>query len=220
MRLQLPKLQNNDEETKGFRDSAGLSENWKDIERVLQYRGLPYISRVIRFEVISRHHNDPIARHFGIDKTRELIGPKYYWPSLKKDVKTYVQECDVCLASKADRHKLYGDLQSLPVLTHWWKDLSINFVTGLPVSTDWKGDSYNSILIIVDQLTKIESYKPVKVTINALQLADVILNVVIQHHGLPDSIITDRGSLFTSKFWSSLCYFFNIKWRLSTAFHS
>ena len=62
-------------------------------------------------------------------------------------------------------------------------------------------------------------YKPVKVNINIPGLAEVIIDVVVRHHGLPNSIITDRGSLFTSKFWSSLCYFFGIKRRLSNAFH-
>ena len=62
-------------------------------------------------------------------------------------------------------------------------------------------------------------YEPVKVTINAPGLAEVILDVVVRHHGLLDSIVIDRGSLFTSKFWSSLCYFFEIKRRPSTAFH-
>ena len=95
----------------------------------------------------------------------------------------------------------------------------MDFVTGLPIFTDWKGDSYNSILIIVNQLTKMVHYKPVKVTIDAPGLEEVMINVVIRHQGLLDFIVTDRGSLFTSKFWSSLCYFFGIKRRLSIAFH-
>ena len=63
-------------------------------------------------------------------------------------------------------------------------------------------------------------YKPVKVTFDAPRLAKVILDVIIRHHGLSDSIITDGDPLFTSKFWSSLCYFLDIKQRLSTAIHS
>ena len=62
-------------------------------------------------------------------------------------------------------------------------------------------------------------YEPVQTTITAPALAEVILNVVVRHHGLPDSIVSDRGSVFTSKFWSSLCYFLSIKRRLSTAFY-
>ena len=95
----------------------------------------------------------------------------------------------------------------------------MDFVTSLPISTNWKGDSYDSILVIVDRLTKMVHYEPVKITIDAPGLAEVIIDVVVRHHGLPDSIVTDRGSLFTSKFWSSLCYFLGIKRRLFTAFH-
>ncbi len=107
----------------------------------------------------------------------------------------------------------------MPILTHRWKDLSIDFVTGLSISADWKGDSYDSILVIVDRLTKMVHYEPVKVTIAAPGLAEVIINVVVRHHGVPESIMTDRGLRFTSKFWSSLCYFLGIKRKLSTAFY-
>ena len=91
---------------------------------------------------------------------------------------------------------------------HW----SINF-------DRLEGDSYNSILIIVDWLTKIVYYKPVKISIDAPGLAEVIINIVVRYNGLPDSIVTNRGSLFTSKFWSSLCYFLDIKRRLSITFY-
>ena len=95
----------------------------------------------------------------------------------------------------------------------------MDFVTGLPISTNWKGDSYDSILVIVDWLMKMVNYEPVKITIDAPGLAEVIIDVVICHHDLLDSIVTHRGSLFTSKFWLLLCYFLGIKRRLSTAFH-
>ena len=95
----------------------------------------------------------------------------------------------------------------------------MDFMTRLPLSADWKGDSYDSILVIVNQLTKMVHYEPVKVTINAPGLVEVIIDVVVWDHGLPDSIVTDRGSFFTSKFWSLLCYFLGVKRRLSTAFY-
>ncbi len=98
------------------------------------------------------------------------------------------------------KHKPYGDLQSLPIPTHRWKDLSIDFVTGLPVSTDWKGETYDLILVIVNRLTKMVHYKPVKVTIDAPGLGEVFIDVVVRHHGLPDFIVTERGSIFISKF--------------------
>ncbi len=75
------------------------------------------------------------------------------------------------------------------------------------------------ILVIIDRLTKMIFYEPVKVTIDAPGLAEVILNVVVRYHGLLDSIMSDRGSVINLKFWSSLCYFLGIKQRLSTTFH-
>lgn len=62
-------------------------------------------------------------------------------------------------------------------------------------------------------------YEPVKITINAPGLPEVIIDVGVRYHGLPDLIVTDRNSLFTSKVWSSLCYFLGIQRRISTAFH-
>ena len=81
-------------------------------------------------ELISRHHNDLLVGYFKVNKTKELIDRKYYWPSLGKNVEFYVKKCDVCLDSKTVRHKLYSDLQFLPVLTHQWKDFLMDFIMG------------------------------------------------------------------------------------------
>ena len=76
----------------------------------------------------------------------------------------------------------------------------MDFVTGLPVSINCKGDSYDSILVIINQFMKMVHYKPVKITLNALELAKVIIDMVVRHHALPDLVVTDRSFLFTSKF--------------------
>ena len=135
MRLRLQELQSEDEQMRKLRAEQPVKD-WQDIEGVLHHQGLPYVPEIIRTELISKHHDDPLAGHFGIKKTRELVARKYYWPTLRHDVDNYVKGCDVCLASKAVRHKPYGDLQSLLVPTHCWKDLLMDFVTGLPISTD------------------------------------------------------------------------------------
>ncbi len=98
--------------------SKGLSESWEDIKQVLYYQGHLYVPKVIRSELISRHHDDPLVGHFGIEKTCELIAKKYYQPTLRRDVKAFVKGCDVFLASKAVCHKPYGDLQLLFVPTY------------------------------------------------------------------------------------------------------
>ncbi len=158
---------------------------------VLCHRVRLFVPEIIKTKLISRHYDDPLAGDFGINKIRELIAWKYYWPTFRRNVQTYVTGCNVCLASKSMMHKPYNDLQSLPVPTHQWKDLSIDFVTGLSVSSNWKGETYESILVIIDRLTKIIYYKPVKVTIDPPTLAEVIIEAVVRHHGLSDSIVSD-----------------------------
>lgn len=136
-------------------------------------------------------NHDSLAGHFGIENTSELVARKYYWSILRPDVEEYVKGFDVCLASKAVRQAVY----SLPVLTHQWKDLSMDFVMGLPVSTDWKGDSHDSILVIIDRLTKMVHHEPVQVSINAPSLAELINDVVVRHPASPT-----RSSLIGAQF--------------------
>ena len=153
IKLRLAELQELNDGTQKLKATEELQEGWTDIDGVLQHQGLPFVSEIIQTELISRHHDNLLVRHFGINKTRELISRKYYWSTLRKNVEAYVKGCNVCWASKAVRHKPYSNLQAPPVPTYRWKDLLMDFVTGLPVSTDWKDESYDSILVIVDRLT-------------------------------------------------------------------
>ena len=116
MRLRLQELQETDFEAQKLRQQ--VRKSYEEVDGVLHHQGLPFVPEVIRIELISRHHNDPLAGHFDIEKTCKLLARKYYWSTLKHDVEVYVKGCNVCLASKAVRHKPYIDLQSLPVSTH------------------------------------------------------------------------------------------------------
>ena len=65
----------------------------------------------MKTELISRHHNNPPAGHFGIEKTQEYVAKKYHWKTLCHNVKIYVRGCDVCLASKTVKYKPYENLK-------------------------------------------------------------------------------------------------------------
>lgn len=67
----------------------------------------------------------------------------------------------------------------------------MDFVTTLPVSTNWKDESHDSILVIVNCLTKMIYYKLIKVTINTVDLAKVITNVIVCYYSIFKSIVTD-----------------------------
>lgn len=135
--------------------------------------------KFIYFKLINKHYNDFFISYFRINKTKELISQKYNWLSCWKDVEAYIKGFDVCLALKAIKYKPYKDLKSMPILTSCSKNLLINFVTSLPMFTNWKGKTYNLIQVIIDQLTKIIYHKLVKVSINACRLDKVIFNIIV-----------------------------------------
>lgn len=66
-----------------------------------------------------------------------------------------------------------------------------------------KSNNFNLFLVILNCLTKMGYYKQVKNTINTIELAKVIINIAVRHHGLLDVIISNESSLFTWKFLSS-----------------
>jgi len=78
---------------------------------------------------------------------------------------------------------------------------------------------YDTLLVIVDRFTKMAHYVPVRGTITAPGLADVFLREVIRLHGVPKTVVSDRGPILTAKYWSSFCYHLGVTRRLSTAFH-
>lgn len=83
---------------------------------------------------------------------------------LYQDVEAYRRRYSICLALKIVRHKLYNDLRLLPVYTYYWKDHFINFVISLPILTNWKRDSYDTIFVMVNYLIKMIYYKLVKIS--------------------------------------------------------
>jgi hypothetical protein len=107
----------------------------------------------------------------------------------------------------------------LPVPTTPWRHFSLDFVTDLPTSEDEQGNKYDSILVLVDRFTKYVRYLPVIKAITAQGVADVLLRQCFLKQGPPDTLLSDRGSVFTSQFWSDICYHLKIDHRLSTAFH-
>ena len=117
LRLRLPELQVEDQVAREIREK-GLKEDWEKIDGVLHRNDLPYLPEIIRTKIISRHYDDALVSHFGVEKSRELVARKYYWPTLRADIEVYVKGCDVYITSKAIRYKPYGDLRSLTVPTH------------------------------------------------------------------------------------------------------
>ena len=100
-----------------------------------------------------------------------------------------------------------------------WRHYSLDFVTDLPKSQDNQGNTFDAILVLVDRFSKYVRYLPVAKTITAQGVADILLRQCFLKMGPPDTLVSDRGSVFTSQFWSDICFHLKIDHRLSTAFH-
>jgi transposase InsO family protein len=172
----------------------------------------------LKEELLQLYHDDPLAGHFGINRTVELLQRKFHWRHLEEDVKDYIASCNVCQGTVSKRHRPYGSLESLPIPRRPMDELSMDFVTGLPVVI-FEGREVDAILVIVDRFTKFTHFFPVNITMNAADLAELFHKEIELRYGAPRGIISDRGSVFTSKFWSELCFYSKVKRRLSTAFH-
>jgi hypothetical protein len=94
----------------------------------------------------------------------------------------------------------------------------MDFVTELPPSTTI-GYIYDSIFIVIDRYSKMAYYVLYRSDIKAEGLVEVFLREIFRLYRLPKSIVSDRGSLFTSKFWSTFCYYLGVRRGLSTAFY-
>jgi len=200
---------------------AGRKQGWHFKPNGLLYynQGL-YVPQeaAVRSEILMRYHDDPLAGHFGAEKTTELVSRFFYWQSLSADCKKHVQTCDVCQRIRAPRHRPYGEMQALPHPEGPWQEITWDFVTGLPPSKR-NGCVYDAILVVVDRYTKMALYIPTNITLTAVELADIFFTQIASRFGTPKGIVSDRGSLFTSEFWSEVCYYSQVKRRLSTAFH-
>lgn len=167
-----------------------------------------------RHKILEARHNSTLAGHPGITKTMELISRDYVWNGLRKDVEKYVSGCVTCQRTKVSHQRSHPHLRPLSVPKVPWRHLSMDFIEPLPTS-----GSYNSILVIVDRLTKWAIFIPTTTRLNASGLAELVLSHVLPQHGLPDSIVSDRGTKFVSKFWRHLTDRLGIKLNLSTAYH-
>lgn len=80
------------------------------MKNIFYYQNLLYIFEIICYKIINSYYNNPLADHFGIKKTKKFIASKYFWLIIHQDIKAYIKDCNICLASKTVCHKLYENL--------------------------------------------------------------------------------------------------------------
>ncbi len=179
---------------------------------MIEYNESLYVSEdlSVRKELLKRHHDDLLAKHFDADKISELLDCKYYWKSMIKNVKEYINTCDICQRVKMKHHLSYDELRLLSQLTNLWKEITMNFITDLS-SSKWKEVVYDSILVIVNHYMKMTRYLSMKKTLTVVKLAELFFEKIALKYEISNDIIINKDTLFISVFWSEVCFHTKMK---------
>jgi len=144
----------------------------------------------------------------------ELVTQNFWWPGITKEVKQYVEGCDACQCNKNHTEQPVGKLIPNSIPEKPWTYILADFITKLPLA-----QGYDSILVVVDQLTKMVHFIPTTEKILAKGLARLFKDNVWKLHRLLESIILDRGPQFVAGLMRELNGILGIESKLSMAFH-
>ncbi|KAJ1150750.1 hypothetical protein NDU88_003539 [Pleurodeles waltl] len=162
------------------------------------YQDLLFIpTNRVREKALQMCHDSPVAGHRGIKATQELLSRFFWWPTWKLDIETYVQACPTCAQVKIPRTRPAGLLQPLPVPPTPWHTISTDFMCSLPPSA-----GNRVIMVTVDSFTKMAHFTALKKLPTSQELSQIFIDHIFRLHGLPHTIISDRGPQYISRFWS------------------
>ena len=150
-----------------------------------------YISKdeKLRAEVIQLHHDILVGGHGGQWKMTELVTRNFWQPEVTKEVKKYVEGCDICQRNKNQTEAPIGKLMPNAVLKKPWTYISADFITKLLLAQE-----YDSILVVCDRITKIAYFMPIMEKTLVEGVTRLFWDNIWKLHRLPESIITDRGA--------------------------
>lgn len=173
-----------------------------------------FVPPEFRGQVIHWAHSSSFTCHPGIKRTTFVASQRFWWPSMEKEVKEYVDACPTCAQQKTSHQPPSGLLQPLPVPSRPWSDISLDFVTGLPPS-----EGNTTVLTVVDRFSKMVHFIPLTKLPSAKETADVVLHHVFRLHGFPRDVVSDRGPQFISQFWRAFCKLLGATVSLSSGYH-
>ena len=179
--------------------------------------GLLYIPQggTIRATLLQEVHDAPTGGHLGREKTYVRLTQHVYWNGIYADVADYVRSCVSCSQNKARNHTAADLLRSLPIPARRWETISMDFIGPLPMTPS----GYDFLLVIVDKFSKMTHLIPCTQKVTAVQVAQLVYDHVIRLHGFPESIISDRDTRFTGRFWDALWKLTGTKLQMSTSYH-
>ncbi|GJZ24852.1 hypothetical protein Tco_0562311 [Tanacetum coccineum] len=184
----------------------------------LCYTGFEYgfpLKGEVRTLILDEAHKSMYSVHPRANKMYYDLRDRYWWPRMKNNIAEYVSKCLTCLKVKAEHQRPSGLLQQ-PEIPIWkWEGIAIDFVTKLPRTSS----GHDTIWVIVDRLTKSAHFLPMREDYKMERLARLYLNKIVARHGVPISIISNRDSHFTSRFWQSMQEALGARLVMSVTYH-
>ena len=116
---------------------------------------------------------------------------------MKKDIAEYISKCMKCQQVKVEHQHPAGLLHPLQVLEWKWEVVSMDFITGFPMT--WR--KHYSIMVVVEKLTKATHFIPVNSTYKTDAIAKIFLKNIFKLDGLPKEMVSNRDPKFTSNYW-------------------
>ena len=143
-------------------------EEWRKVDSVMYKEGKVYVPKDNRLqaEIIRLQYDTPVGGHGGQWKTVELVTQNFWWPGVTREVKRYVEGCDACQCNKNCTEQPAGKLMPNSIPEKPWMHISADFITKLPLAQE-----YDSILVVVDRLTKMVHFIPTTEKMSAEGLA-------------------------------------------------
>jgi len=172
--------------------------------------------RALKEEILREAHQSKFSIHPGSNKMYRDLKRYYHWVGMKKDVARWVAKCPTCQLVKAEHQVPSGLLQNLPIPEWKWDHITMDFVTGLPTGIKSK---HNAVWVVVDRLTKSAHFMAISDKDGAEIIAEKYIDEIVRLHGIPVSIVSDRDTRFTSKFWKAFQKVLGTRVNLSTAYH-
>jgi hypothetical protein len=169
----------------------------------------------LKKKILDEAHLSKFSMHPGSTKMYHDLKPLYWWTRMKREIAQYVSECDTCQRIKASHLKSAGALQPLYIPSWKWDDTSMDFIVGIPNTSR----HHDSIWVIVDRLTKVAHFLPVHTTDKAQKYVELYIDWIVCLHGLPRTIVSDRGAQFVARFWKQLQESLGTKLIRSSAYH-
>ena len=168
----------------------------------------------LRVEIIQLHHNILVAGYGERWKTIELVMRNYWWPEIIKDVRKYIDSCDMCQRMKNKTEALVGKLMVNEVLEKIWTHLIVDFIMKLLLVV-----GKNIILVVCNRLSKMVHFVAIIEETMVEELARLFRDNIWKLHRLPESIISNRGPQFAAELTKELNKILGIEMRLLTAFY-